>query len=159
MQIRVLTLWEPYATLIFKKMPGSSQACKQIETRTWKTAHRGMLGIHAAKRWGPEQRRFAQHPIVAEALQGQTEFPLGCLLGLVTLSGIGEIVDADKILFDGAVFIVKEPELSLGEFSTSRYAWFLDNPVRFDKPFPVPGFQRLWTLELQDMEAFNASTN
>ncbi len=39
--MKVLTIKEPFATLIYKKV-------KFIETRSWKTSYRGELYIHAS---------------------------------------------------------------------------------------------------------------
>lgn len=40
--MKVLSLTEPYATLIYEKK-------KRIETRSWKTNYRGELYIHASQ--------------------------------------------------------------------------------------------------------------
>lgn len=42
-QPRVLTLWQPWASLV-------ASGTKRIETRSWQTPHRGPVIIHAAKR-------------------------------------------------------------------------------------------------------------
>ena len=40
--VRILTLWEPWATLM-------AIGAKRIETRSWATRYRGPLAIHAAR--------------------------------------------------------------------------------------------------------------
>jgi hypothetical protein len=47
--IKVLTLWQPWATLI-------AEGVKTIETRSWRTNHRGPLAIHAARSTGSQLR-------------------------------------------------------------------------------------------------------
>ncbi|MBD2019381.1 ASCH domain-containing protein [Leptolyngbya sp. FACHB-36] len=42
-EIRILSLWQPWASFIAWRL-------KQYETRSWYTAYRGLIAIHAAKR-------------------------------------------------------------------------------------------------------------
>lgn len=50
--MKAITLTQPWASLV---------ACgaKKIETRSWRTHHRGWIAIHAAKGWTGEDREFA----------------------------------------------------------------------------------------------------
>ncbi len=50
-KIKALTIWQPYASLI-------AAGLKQYETRSWSTRYRGLLAIHAAKRWIGEECGF-----------------------------------------------------------------------------------------------------
>ena len=51
--MRALTLWQPWASAI-------PRGWKQFETRGRLTHVRGQLAIHAAARWGKEQKAFCE---------------------------------------------------------------------------------------------------
>src|SRR3546814_21127441 len=50
--VKAISLWQPWASAI-------ALGHKSIETRHWPTKYRGELAIHAAKRFGPDEREFA----------------------------------------------------------------------------------------------------
>ncbi len=50
--MKAISIWQPWASLI-------AIGAKQIETRSWATGYRGLLVIHAAKRWEHEEQREA----------------------------------------------------------------------------------------------------
>ena len=47
-----LSLWQPWASAI-------AVGAKVFETRHWATERRGLIAIHAAKRWTRDQRETA----------------------------------------------------------------------------------------------------
>ncbi len=127
--MRAITLWQPYATAI---------ACgsKTIETRSWNTDYRGRIAIHAAKRWTPKQRRFAQIEVNLGRLPPQIH------LGMVVATA--EIVDvrtSEELLptIDGA-------NRTFGDFAPGRFGWMLENIQPLREPFPWVGRQRFFTI-------------
>src|SRR5581483_12013186 len=81
--MKCISLYQPWATLV---------ACgqKRYETRSWSTAYRGALAIHAAKKWSEELAALCQTPPYREALaacgfKSPHDLPRGVLLGVVTL--------------------------------------------------------------------------
>lgn len=62
--MRVLTLWQPWATLMVPEFPtryGKDRAApKSIETRSWSTAYRGPVLIHASAK--PVPKRMVRYP-------------------------------------------------------------------------------------------------
>lgn len=133
--IKAITIWQPHASFL---MIGD----KQYETRSWGTAFRGEMAIHAGvKRFDPrsaEYRYFASL-LDLSALSHLTmeELPRGCILGTARL------IDCHKIDRD---FIeqLTERELYLGDFSLGRFAWEFAEHNPFEKPIPFTGSQGLW---------------
>jgi hypothetical protein len=141
--MKALTLHQPWATLV-------ALGKKQIETRSWSTPHRGILAIHAAKNTPREAAlQAARNPAINAALDDGgigplIHVPAGVIVAIALLAAVHPIVDANKILIDGAVYIVKQPELSFGDYTPGRHAWLLPQVVALPNPIPARGRQRLW---------------
>ena len=131
--MRALSLYQPWATLI---------ACgvKRVETRSWSTAYRGLVAIHAGKLWTREQRVFTGRlrrrfpEVMPESL---LEPPLGVVVC------VAELVDclATKDLVD----TVTETERTCGDYERGRYGWVLRNVRPLKTPVALRGWPRLWT--------------
>jgi len=150
--MKALSLWQPWASLIFGQIkPG---LFKQWETRSWHTAYRGPLLIHAgAKHFSEhEAKRLFRSMGLWDYFHSWWYMPYGAILGRV------ELVDciSTKYLFD--LHEVTQEQRLLGDFSRDRFAWGLDSPVLFETPIPFRGRQRLFDvdnsfLEGKDMQA------
>lgn len=69
--MKVITIKQPFASLI-------AAGIKEYEFRTWKTAYRGDLLIHAGKRVDHEaMKKFEEYGL---------DYPLGCILAKATLT-------------------------------------------------------------------------
>lgn len=139
--MKALTLWQPWATLV-------AIGAKKIETRSWHTNYRGPLAIHAAK-WIDKktlklcfQEPFfdcltqAGYRLIAYHLFRGATLPRGAIIATCELIAVLQI--------DRNFCLPAEPELSFGDFTPGRYAWFLDNIEALPKPIPARGRQRLW---------------
>src|SRR3546814_20184887 len=74
--VKAISLWQPWASAI-------ALGHKSIETRHWPTKYRGELALHAAKRFGPDEREFAS---IERALgRMPARLPLGALVAVVDL--------------------------------------------------------------------------
>jgi activating signal cointegrator 1 len=120
---KALTICQPYAELIMR-------GDKPIENRTWPTAHRGDLVIHAGKSrdWlDPDDE--AQYP----------DMPFGALVGIAKLVACLD-------------YEAKWPEqyrhLHNHEHANGPYCWILEGVVRFRQPVPYRGAQGLWAVDL-----------
>ena len=51
--MKAITLTQPWATLV-------AMGAKQVETRSWSTAYRGQIAIHAAKGYPKEARELCE---------------------------------------------------------------------------------------------------
>lgn len=137
--MKAITLWQPWATLVII-------GAKTLETRSWPIVYRGPLAIHAAKAFPREaqelackDRRFMQVLREAAGLRFDYEvieaLPLGCILGTVNVT---DCISTNK------KFYLTDKERAFGDYSLDRFAWTLEDPVRFPEPLPARGKQGLW---------------
>src|SRR4029079_15712213 len=77
--MKVLSLLQPWATLVV-------MGVKQIETRSWSTAHRGPLLIHASK--GKAGEIFAHEPPFKKYIPSFKQLPFGYIIGKVALTNV-----------------------------------------------------------------------
>lgn len=115
--MRALTVCQPYAELL-------ARGVKPIENRTWSTAHRGPLVIHAGKSrdWlapGDE----ARYP----------DLVFGAIVAVVTLY--------DVVPVEGL-----PPDLRANEHANGPWCWLVRDPIRLH-PRPVRGAQGLWAID------------
>jgi hypothetical protein len=116
--MKVLTILQPWASLIV-------HGCRPSDYRSWQTAYRGPLAIHAGRRFEPQQRRQCgtlpiERLLNAAGIRRVSDLPLGAIVGVVTLV---DCVPTD----DG-------------------FAWRLADPVALPAPVPClrqPGLGEL----------------
>ena len=129
--MKALTIKEPWATLII-------DGYKKYEFRSWKTNYRGKLLIHA----GMSEEK--------DMLKKFKDYNLNCSKGMI----IGEALLTDCIL------VTKEFEDELlkidktvygRESHEMKYAWKLENVIKYDKPIPIKGKLGLWNYEEETM--------
>lgn len=124
--MKVLSIKEPYATLIAKNI-------KHIETRSWKTPYRGKLYIHASLAKMPSND-------VIDGLITKKETSPGYILCSCNL--------VDCIYMDDN-FIKKMQntlEYDLGFYSIGRYAWVLED-IKPVKKVKARGKLNIWEFE------------
>jgi hypothetical protein len=127
--MRVLTLREPYATLVKNKV-------KYIETRSWKTNYRGELYIHSglARLTRKEKERKE-----LSALYGEDDLRYGyiiCKCDLVDCIYMTEEFIEQEARKDPNNFIA-------GYYKVGRYAWLLDN-IKSIEPIEAKGKLGIW---------------
>ena len=131
MEIRGLTLTQPWATLV-------ALGLKSYETRSWDTGYRGLVAIHAAKNFPRDAQRLSQtEPYLTAVNRPPDEFPLGVILCIVRIVWTKTTSN---------VHFVGSPERDFGDFGPDRYAWALEYKVALGKPIPCRGMLGLWTL-------------
>ena len=127
--MKVLTIKEPYATLIKRKI-------KYIETRSWKTNYRGELYIQAG--CSKIDKDLKQH---SELLELYKDIKLN----------YGNIICKCNLIdcvYMTEEFINKEKENNYnnfiaGDYKEGRYAWILDS-IEEVEPIPVKGKLGIW---------------
>lgn len=160
--MKALSLYQPWASAI-------ALGAKRIETRPWKTSHRGPIAIHAAKRW----TREISIGVASSWTWCAVLRPLGVRMG-------GD-VEVDDVLARGSVvaianlvdcrptdsFTVGEldvlrraegtdsdtdlyswSERMLGNYAPGRFGFVLDDIVALDRPIPCVGRQRIFNLDM-----------
>jgi hypothetical protein len=157
-EIRMLSLWQPWASLIAMNV-------KQYETRSWWTGYRGKLAIHAAMR--PPKRSEWKHlwNSVAELRPHQASIhlfklglesksiPLGGIVAICDLVGCYRMEHTETWSFstqhpqDGRICIEHQSSLEnlVGDWSLGRYAWELKN-IKAVEPLKYRGLQGLTRL-------------
>lgn len=134
--MRVLTLNEPWATLIKNKK-------KYIETRSWKTNYRGELYIYAGKKIIDKatKSRLDLMNLVKDDKMNYSKIVCKC-----------ELVDCIYMTEEYIKKIkTEEPQQFIcGEYAVWRYAWILTNikPIENDKL--VSGKLGIWNYDLKD---------
>jgi hypothetical protein len=109
--MKAITVIQPWATLI---MLGENR----IETRSWRTEHRGRLAIHAGRRNHPTYRTICETEPFRSILQkhgitDSAELPRGVILGTVHLD--------DCVMVDLLPPGVPTPlERAFGDYSPGR---------------------------------------
>ncbi|HAN20409.1 MAG: hypothetical protein A2Y15_08630 [Clostridiales bacterium GWF2_36_10] len=143
--MKVLTLWQPYATALVLGI-------KKVETRSWATNYRGELYIHAAaksykeiiKIIGSEKaKQLTEYLSRQSNYKSIKELPYGAIIGKV------EIIDCkQQFLIMDKWPEINSLEINWGDYSDyQRFAWRIANPVVFDNPISIKGMQGLWNWE------------
>lgn len=158
-EYRVLTLWQPWATLLV-------HGIKKIETRpaptSW-TQEKGIYLIHAASKWTKEQKEICltepfkteleKLEFLNEAFEdhGTTFFNVDLTLGKII--GAVEVTECQKIVYNNSEdfittraitekgLIIEQPEESFGDYFPGRYAWLCQNPRLLKEPIIYKGGQ------------------
>lgn len=137
--MRLLSLWEPWATLM-------AIGAKRIETRSWGTAYRGWLAIQASK-GGLKKRVLAQcleEPGFKLALSGETLAP-GCIVAVVNVVDCCPTKARGCLLgvFDEYPNLDTEQERAFGDFAEGRWGWVTNQLFRLPTPIPFKAKQGL----------------
>lgn len=153
--IPALSLWQPWASLIFTQIPAHENPytlayAKAYETRPRPLFYRGPLLIHAALRWRPDQEAICRSDPFRSALRTggfytPDDIPRGCILGLVWMRSCQPTETVAPKLHP--------LELSFGDFSAGRYAYHLRDPDPFPSPLPYRGQQGLFRVPIETILA------
>lgn len=124
--MRGFSLTQPWATLV-------AAGEKGIETRSWSTAYRGEVLIHAAKRFPRECRELCwQQPFASALIRGKyvqlDELPRGVIVAVAELVRVDETKNVrDRI---------SDQELAFGDYGPERFAWWLQRVRPLREPVP-----------------------
>ena len=152
-EIRIISLWQPWATLI-------ALGLKQYETRSWSTDYRGKLAIHAAKRPVNKDEladiSYSSAGHLTWEQMSAIDYPLGQIVAIADLTACLEMVgDISRSPSEVAnIHLQTWLETAVGDWQTGRYAWKLENVVALPQPIPFKGGQGL--RRLTDAEALKA---
>jgi hypothetical protein len=136
--MKALTLTQPWASLVERQ-------AKCLETRSWYTAYRGRLVIHAAKGFPGWCQETACEPAFQTALGrglSADTLPRSAGLCVVTLLACVPTTAIDKLKLSGIQLAPNE--MAFGDFSPGRWAWALRWEYSFRHPVPACGMLGLW---------------
>lgn len=131
--MKAITLTQPWATLV-------ALGAKTIETRSWYTAYRGPLAIHAAKSiptWVDEWAKDVLPILSRLNVLPIWDLPRGCVLATCTLV---DVVPTTKV----------QPDITeelFGDYTAGRFAWLLADVRQLLVPVPARGSLGLWAWE------------
>lgn len=127
--MRMLTLKEPFATLISLKI-------KTIETRSWKTKYRGEMYIHVGLKRPNYVYKSNDFKKIADKYQYNNFGYVICKCKLVDCIEMTEkyIEDVKKNNYINYI---------CGEYKVGRFAWILEDIEIIDK-FPAKGRLGIW---------------
>lgn len=131
--LKALSLWQPWASAI-------AEGHKLIETRHWCTWYEGVIAIHAAQRWGSDQKNFLR--ILHEDIQPPIirNLPFGAVVAVAELHGC---VPTENLK-------PRTLEFMLGNYDPGRWGWLLRDVRPLHEPLPLKGRQGLWTLTAEE---------
>lgn len=142
--MKVLSLNEPYATLIKEKK-------KFIETRSWKTNYRGELYIHAS---GKKISKECKENNELMSLINDVSF------------NFGNIICKCKLV--DCIYMTKEyveniknnnhQEYICGQYEEGRYAWVLEDILPLEKVIKAKGQLNIWNY-YNEFEIMNLMQN
>jgi hypothetical protein len=153
--MKAISLWQPWATAI-------ALGSKRVETRHWSTNYRGLLAIHAAKRYVKhEMQHYECEPFWRGALSGAlgvhrlySDLPFGAIVATCRLADVRPSEAFHPVEIDS----LRHPdwqyrgrglswtERQMGNFGPGRFGWVLEDiqPVRW--PIPFRGLQGLFNV-------------
>lgn len=147
-----LSLWQPWASLM-------AVGAKRIETRSWSTDYRGLVAIHAAKRFQEMERLLVNNIHFYNALWPEYDLgtidsdrprpdlvikalPLGCF---VAVGKLRHCLSTNANL--KPIPLRDSDEYHFGDYSENRWMWVFDEVWKLSSPVHAIGQRNLWTLD------------
>jgi hypothetical protein len=129
--VKALSFRQPWARAV-------KCGAKRIETRSWRTTHRGSLLIHASAKFGKADREAEMALMMMGYIPVETSLQRGGLIAMVKL--------LDCVKVETIRHRLSPRELALGDYSDGRWAWLLTNPksVKFT---PCSGTLGVWDYQ------------
>lgn len=150
--IPVITLWQPWASLVFI----NREYRKHHETRSFAAPRKYVdkrIAIHAAAKMASAKHispELAELCYDAFGCGWNYSLPLGCILGTVRLNAPYPAADLRDLM--------SRDELIVGDWSDGRWAWLLTHHDPLPEPLPAKGKQGWWSIPASAIEARRAAT-
>lgn len=122
-KVPALSVRQPWAELILTGR-------KKIEIRSWATAYRGPLWLHASSR--------ADRPVYGLKLEDLFK---GGFVGRIDLVAI---VPFEQERWEQW----RSMHLDPGSYQPGLFAWIVESPIRLSSPLPAPGALKLFSPDL-----------
>lgn len=130
--MKVITIKQPFASLI-------AAGLKEYEFRTWKTAYRGDLLIHAGKSVDSEAMKKFEGFVL--------DYPLGCIIAKATLTDCVRIDNEMREVLRKDNFLVYSGTTE--NVAWEGYGFKLDNLQHLD-PIYTRGMLGLWEYDFEE---------
>lgn len=141
MKIKVITIWQPYASLI-------AIGLKENETRGWAAKYRGPIAIHAAKKVIPLNELFNDiDPVlkflIIDAINREygsyNNMPTGAIIAKGILSSV---IPSEELKKN-----INPIEMACGDYTDGRFGWVMKDIKKLAEPIFVKGQQGLWNWD------------
>jgi hypothetical protein len=157
--VRGVTLTQPWATLV-------AIGAKRIETRSWQTAYRGLVAIHAGQGLKPVGGKRGLYELCDtepfRAVLRRWNSTIGGAFHTIdnvhrqrgAIIAVARLVDCRKTqLLEGVTVFegghewrLTDQERAFGDYTPGRYAWLLADVQPLAVPVPCRGALGLWTV-------------
>lgn len=127
-----LSLTQPWASAM-------ALGVKRIETRSWSTALRGPLAIHASKGMPVWAKDFALVDAYPYLHHEPEWFPRGAIVATAILA---DVVPVERLRAG-----LSEREAFFGDYSDGRFGWIFEDVRAVGTPIPCNGALGIWTLK------------
>lgn len=132
-ETKALSLLQPWASLVV-------MGVKKIETRSWQTAYRGTLFIHASL--GKKGKVLVSEAPFSKYISDFDALPFGAVIGQVQLD---DVVPVEDLFYSNErLNALTIEEKAFGDYTKGRYAWLLSEAIMFDRPIAAKGSLMLW---------------
>lgn len=138
--MKAISLLQPWATLVVLGV-------KTIETRSWGTRHRGEILIHASQ--GKAGSIFTNELPFKKYIPEFSKLPFGAIIGQATITDVVRINELG--LTDEVMNRLTMEEKAFGDYSEGRYAWLLQDCIKFDNPIPARGSLSIWDYPMETL--------
>ena len=126
-----LSLTQPWASAM-------ALGLKRIETRSWSTALRGPIAIHASKGFPLAAKAFALCEAYPYIKHEPEWFPRGAIVAVGVLS---DVVPTEILL----PHLMPQEEF-WGNYEPGRFGWVFDRILPLLAPVPATGRLGIWTM-------------
>ncbi len=134
--MKALTVYQPWASLECRGLKGT-------ETRSWPTAYRGPLAIHAGVKWNDylreRQRELDAYLVRCGGLGLSGDLPRGVILGIGILVDCLQVTEGNQTMFSAFDRVA-------GDLSLGRWVWVLDDVRPLRHPVACRGMQGIWAV-------------
>lgn len=138
--MRALSLIEPWASLV-------ARGLKRFETRSWGTAYRGPIAIHASKsREAIDETGYVESlfkeagvPVPPWWPRRAEDYPLGRIVAVTALE------DCWRMTPEG-IAARNRQEVAFGAWAEGRFAWALSAARALERPIPCRGALGVWVM-------------
>ena len=146
MQTKIITLWQPYATLF-------AFGEKQYETRPKPTSHtkeKGSYLIHAAKKCDRDVKEVCGSEPFKSILaklgyHSWKDLPYGAIIGAVDIKECRQVninhLNGSNGCFNMLALASNQQEQAFGNYLNNRWIWIGENHRRLKEPIPYKSSQ------------------
>lgn len=136
---KVITLRQPWAGLLVMGL-------KKFETRSWATAHRGRIYVHASAKIDA----VGKH-LIEDLQKYDKRFEIGSIIRKACME-TGKIIGHVDIVDVHSTDEPLKPEITgseyrFGDYSPGRHYWETTNARRLFRPIPAKGQLSIWNID------------